>query len=372
MRLAMKVAVWMALWLLSGLLSEPGRLDASDNLVDLVLLFDSTQLRDWNDRWRAAELGRDVVNNLPPRVSVQAFRFGDERDVVSLTMDSLTAESLAGVGLGNNKTTLPQALLEMERRLCGRAQTKSSSGKALVVVGRGTGNERLELTGACQITVYSVGASSENDPILRELAERTHGAYYSLARTKGYTVSKAIRVKIWMPSLLQSLRQEGGENGSNSLFAFYISFILLAMILVVALMAYLRAARHARPVAPRKMTVEQPVLPDKPPVLEAGLKICSEAGRGQGIFWFESREAVILGGRRDVASEQVDLTLDDPLAAGEHCRIYLDDGRFFAVDMETKEGTLVNGEKLREPKLLSPGDELQIGSIRFEFVVSQV
>ncbi len=58
------------------------------------------------------------------------------------------------------------------------------------------------------------------------------------------------------------------------------------------------------------------------------------------------------------------VVIQDPFASSEHAIIYLRDGRWWLEDMESKNGTLLNGEPLTAPAIIVTGDEIGIGSVR--------
>ncbi|NLF71120.1 MAG: FHA domain-containing protein [Candidatus Anammoximicrobium sp.] len=52
-----------------------------------------------------------------------------------------------------------------------------------------------------------------------------------------------------------------------------------------------------------------------------------------------------------------------------HCVIYLKEGELLVRDLKSRNGTLVNGERLTEDRVLKSGDTLQVGPLAFEVVV---
>jgi pSer/pThr/pTyr-binding forkhead associated (FHA) protein len=56
-----------------------------------------------------------------------------------------------------------------------------------------------------------------------------------------------------------------------------------------------------------------------------------------------------------------DLQLFDPALSRRHCRLDWSEGQLFVEDLESRNGTLVNGKKISEPRTLSEGDLLRIG-----------
>jgi len=64
-----------------------------------------------------------------------------------------------------------------------------------------------------------------------------------------------------------------------------------------------------------------------------------------------------------------DITLLDEGASREHAIVLYDEdqGRWSIEDLQSTNGTKVNGKRVRSHQL-DPGDEIQIGHTRFEFV----
>ena len=69
-------------------------------------------------------------------------------------------------------------------------------------------------------------------------------------------------------------------------------------------------------------------------------------------------EKTVIGRYRDC-----EIILTDPMSSRRHCRIERDpEGRYFAQDNESANGTLLNDQPLKERLTLKDGDRLQIGS----------
>jgi CheY-like chemotaxis protein len=60
-----------------------------------------------------------------------------------------------------------------------------------------------------------------------------------------------------------------------------------------------------------------------------------------------------------------DLQLFDPALSRRHCRLGWQDGRLIVEDLQSRNGTFVNGKKVAEPQPLSEGDQLRIGGSEF-------
>lgn len=77
---------------------------------------------------------------------------------------------------------------------------------------------------------------------------------------------------------------------------------------------------------------------------------------------FPLRESLRLGRERDN-----DLSLPDQQASRHHAVIQLREGRYWISDLNSRNGTLVNGARIAQPAPLSDGDSIQIGDTRFVF-----
>jgi serine phosphatase RsbU (regulator of sigma subunit) len=77
-------------------------------------------------------------------------------------------------------------------------------------------------------------------------------------------------------------------------------------------------------------------------------------------YWFER---TVLLGRGPLA----DLELKDPAASRRHAQVSWSEERCFVADLQSGNGTFVNGERVRDPVQISEGDEIRIGSTALEF-----
>lgn len=60
-------------------------------------------------------------------------------------------------------------------------------------------------------------------------------------------------------------------------------------------------------------------------------------------------------------SSEVDLCLEDPGISKRHCRIYRHDRSVFLEDLDSSNGTVVNGERIHSPHELEDGDAIALG-----------
>jgi predicted component of type VI protein secretion system len=89
-------------------------------------------------------------------------------------------------------------------------------------------------------------------------------------------------------------------------------------------------------------------------------KVVIREGPGTGNE-YDVAQGVILG-RLDSS----DIPVKDTKASREHAKIYKQGGRFAIVDLNSSNGTFVNGERVTK-HLLEPGDEISIGTVQLLF-----
>jgi pSer/pThr/pTyr-binding forkhead associated (FHA) protein len=102
--------------------------------------------------------------------------------------------------------------------------------------------------------------------------------------------------------------------------------------------------------------------------VETGWLLVSPAGSaGRLVFGRSELMAHPLGltiGRHPALSERV---LDDPSVSRRHARLALDGGVLVVEDLNSLNGTLVDGEELEPfaPRRLGPGQLLTLGAVEF-------
>ena len=75
----------------------------------------------------------------------------------------------------------------------------------------------------------------------------------------------------------------------------------------------------------------------------------------------------LIGGLSVGRSKEADVQIEDRYASGIHARVFSREGRFFVEDMNSTNGTLLNGATLRGEAELIDGDTIQIGDTEFRF-----
>ncbi|HLR35910.1 MAG TPA: FHA domain-containing protein [Tissierellales bacterium] len=67
-------------------------------------------------------------------------------------------------------------------------------------------------------------------------------------------------------------------------------------------------------------------------------------------------------------SNKSSIIIKDPYISREHLRIVKDEGDYYLEDMESGNGTIVNGEKIMDVVRLKNGDRIKLGAVEFLFV----
>ncbi|HEU4738948.1 MAG TPA: FHA domain-containing protein [Solirubrobacterales bacterium] len=77
----------------------------------------------------------------------------------------------------------------------------------------------------------------------------------------------------------------------------------------------------------------------------------------------------LIGGLSVGRSKEADVRIDDRYASGIHARVFSREGRFYVEDMNSTNGTLLNGATLHGEAELIDGDTVQIGDTIFRLEV---
>jgi hypothetical protein len=77
----------------------------------------------------------------------------------------------------------------------------------------------------------------------------------------------------------------------------------------------------------------------------------------------------LIGGLSVGRSKEADVRIDDRYASSIHARVFSREGRFYVEDMNSTNGTLLNGATLNGEAELIDGDTVQIGDTVFRLEV---
>jgi pSer/pThr/pTyr-binding forkhead associated (FHA) protein len=75
----------------------------------------------------------------------------------------------------------------------------------------------------------------------------------------------------------------------------------------------------------------------------------------------------LFGGVSIGRGTDADIRIEDRFASGIHCRVYSRGNAYYAEDMESTNGTFLNGAQLRGEAQLGDLDEVRIGDTEFRF-----
>ena len=75
----------------------------------------------------------------------------------------------------------------------------------------------------------------------------------------------------------------------------------------------------------------------------------------------------LFGGLSIGRGAEADVRIEDRFASGIHCRVYSRGPSYYVEDMNSTNGTFLNGGQLRGEAVLSDLDEVRIGDTEFRF-----
>ena len=140
--------------------------------------------------------------------------------------------------------------------------------------------------------------------------------------------------------------------------------VLYLFLLVIARSAMKDLRRTASPAPDATGFHAAPVYAEAPRGTDAWLV----AERGGGLQ--ADQRFDLIGGLSIGRSKDADVQIDDRYASSIHARLFERGGRFFVEDMNSTNGTLLNGATLKGEAELIDGDTVQIGDTVFRLEAS--
>jgi hypothetical protein len=134
---------------------------------------------------------------------------------------------------------------------------------------------------------------------------------------------------------------------------------LYLFLLVIARSAFKDLRRTASPAPDATGFHSGPAFADAPRGADAWLV----AERGGGLE--RDQRFDLIGGLSIGRSTDADVRISDRYASGIHARLFERGGRYFVEDMNSTNGTLLNGATLKGEAELIDGDTVQIGDTEF-------
>lgn len=139
--------------------------------------------------------------------------------------------------------------------------------------------------------------------------------------------------------------------------------VLFLFLLVIARSAFRDLRRTAQP-APDATGFHAPAVAE----VQRGIDAWLIAERGGGLTRDERFD--LIGGLSIGRSKDADVQIDDRYASSIHARLFSREGRHFVEDMNSTNGTQLNGAALNGEAELVDGDTIQIGDTVFRFEAS--
>jgi hypothetical protein len=129
-----------------------------------------------------------------------------------------------------------------------------------------------------------------------------------------------------------------------------------------------RAVGGVTPAMPDLQRVAAPAPPlrrteivDRPPTMPAAAWIVADSGAGRGLIHHIDRARVNIGARADC-----DIILDDARVSDHHASVRFKDGEFLVTDLDSTNGTFVNGQLVQQQHV-ADGDRIRFGSSEWVF-----
>ncbi len=344
-------------------------------------------------------LAVSVLTALPAGSEVALFVFDDSsRLILARTSDpEAVRQALAGVKRAGRFTALYDALYDASRYL----EAAPRSRKAIVLVTDGKDEnsalrqeDGLKVATTNRIPVFAVGIGRIEEAVLSRIAKLTGGEFAVMNNVDASSIGARIADLEPVGALptptpapprvapSRPLPQPTSPGGVPvSVIALIAASVLL--FLAAALLVVMRLRPGPAPsLAPRVSsstpnlardpdasgaTMVQrgpdPELIDRTVVLrtQAALRVMSGPAAGRTVP-LKPGDAITVG-----RSPTNDLPMADPSVSGEHCRIKSEDGAFVVYDVQSTNGTLVNGRQIQR-HALRPGDVITLGAVNIKFV----
>lgn len=340
-------------------------------------------------------LAVSILESLPQGSEVALFVFDDtSRLILSRTRDpEAVRKALAAVQRAGTRTALYDALYDASRYL----EQAPRSRKAIVLVTDGKDEhstllqeDGLKVATTHRIPVFAVGVGRVQESVLARIAKLTGGEFAPMAGADGPAMASRIAALDLSgpPPTPAPTEAPPVETAPESPPGFSRGLIALlvgtGLLLIAAAAMMVKRGRAAPPPAvkaeprPRSapavkneaadhtLMARRPdaTSVDRTMVLrtQASLRVINGPSAGRVLTLGMGRTLTI--GRAPTN----DLELQDPAISGEHCRVKPEDGGYVVYDVESTNGTLVNGLPI-DRHVLKPGDVISLGQVGITFSV---
>jgi len=357
----------------------------------VVLLLDTSGSIQPEDIGRVQTLSRNLLAGLPGW-EIAVYKFNDESQLLlerTSRIDQI--EGVIGALAPEGRyTALYDALFDASQYL----ERQRSPRRAIVILtdGRNEGGETtleegLAVARGQHIPVFAVGIGKRiNHRVLQRIADQTGGEYAEIAATTGEALAAAIRRAVGPEPPTQPTAGQTIKAGVPPApprpkwpLAVFAVLVVAAGLFALLLWWFLRLRREpaqdpgdhdatvpAQPLDPADYAgaVDARLPPPERTVRirhrSSALRVRDGDGVGQ-IYPILPTTATLVG--RSPAAE---VTIPDQAASYEHCRIMPAGVGYVLIDMNSTNGTTVNGAPVKE-HVLREGDVIRIGNTTFEF-----
>jgi DNA-binding winged helix-turn-helix (wHTH) protein len=94
-------------------------------------------------------------------------------------------------------------------------------------------------------------------------------------------------------------------------------------------------------------------------------------GRSRLYLVFEQRELLLMDGANVIGrAPDATIQIDSPGVSRYHARVVVSDGEATIEDVESKNGTFVNGQRITAPQRVNDGGEIRLGGVRLTLRVA--
>lgn len=154
--------------------------------------------------------------------------------------------------------------------------------------------------------------------------------------------------------------------GELTLFVVRIGLLALLWIFVFSIVGVIRSDLYGTRIVQRGGTGRSRVRPtENAPRRLRGRRPLSVLAVVEGSLRGSTvplKESGVLLGR----NPECTLVIDDDYASGRHARVYFEDRSWYAEDLDSTNGTFVEGHRITEPTPLKEGTQLRIGTTVLE------
>lgn len=86
-------------------------------------------------------------------------------------------------------------------------------------------------------------------------------------------------------------------------------------------------------------------------------------------LYFKVEESYVLSGKKVLGrSSATDIPIGDPFLSQQHAEFYSENGTYYLKDLGSKNGTVLNGNRVTQDASLKNGDKIEVGQLSFLFV----